>query len=338
MRYVTIKDIAQKLNISISTVSRAFNDKYDIKPETRELILQTAKEMGYRPNPIARKLIQQRSFNIGVVVPEFINAFFPEVIIGIQEVLLEKNYQVLIMQSNECFETEQKNIKTLEDNMVDGIIISLTSESCKLAHYKELVEQGFPLVLFNRVNDEINAPKVVFDDYKWSFFATEHLIQQGYKDIIHLAGPEKLTLSKNRIKGFIDAHKKHHLSLNSSNIIPTGFTIEKGETIAQELIDKNRIPEAIFCVADPVAIGVMKVFKHHGIKIPQDVAIMGFTESKLAPLVEPPLSSVSQPTFEMGKAAAQLMLDLIDGKTQDPPPIITLNGQLKIRESTTKYH
>ena len=152
MQYVTIKDIARTLNVSVATVSRAFNDKYDVKKETREMILQKARELGYKPNPIARKLLQKHSYNIGVIVPEFVNSFFPTVIIGIQQVLLEKNYQVIIMQSNECADIELKNMISLENNMVDGLLVSLSRETRHSEYLEQLIAENFPVVLFNRVS------------------------------------------------------------------------------------------------------------------------------------------------------------------------------------------
>ena len=201
MIYITIKDIAKKLNISIATVSRAFNDKSDIKADTKNLILKTAKEMGYRPNPMAKKLMQKRSLTIGIVVPEFLNSFFPQVIIGAQEILFEKGYQVLITQSNENFDTELKNVKALEDSMVDGIIISQSSETKNSTYYQNLINSGFPIVFFNRVCNDISSSKILFNDYKWAFFATEHLINQGYKNIYHLKGKASLSLTNDRMKG-----------------------------------------------------------------------------------------------------------------------------------------
>ena len=185
MKHITIKDVEKRVNCSISTVSRAFNDKYDIRKEKRDLILATAKEMGYSPNPIAKSLLKQCTNQIGVIVPEFINTFFPEVIIGIQDVFLKKGYQILIMQSGESHQAEIENIKTMENNMVDGMIISLTLESKNVDYLKSLIEKGFPLVIFNRVSNDLETSKVIIDDYKWAFFATEHLIYQGYKKIFH---------------------------------------------------------------------------------------------------------------------------------------------------------
>ena len=336
MKYITIKDIAKKLKISVSTVSRAFNNKSDINTETKALVLKTAKELGYRPNPIAKKLMQQRSFTIGIVVPEFINAFFPEVIIGAQEILFNKGYQVLIAQSSECFETELKNIKTLEDSMVDGLIISLSSETKNTDYYQTLIDSGFPIVLFNRVNNLLNCSKIVFNDYKWALFATEHLIEQGCKRIVHLKGNEGVSLTNERLRGFIDAHHKHQLSCHKNQILETGFTLEKGRIAAQKIIDSGTIPDAIFAANDPVAIGAMQIFKQNGYLIPEDIAFVGFTESQMATIIEPPLTSVIQPAYQIGKEAANILIEQIESQNIFKPKIITLNGALNIRESSLK--
>lgn len=334
MIYVTIKDLAKKLNISIATVSRAFNDKNDIKLETKNLILKTAKEMGYRPNPMAKKLLQKKSLTIGIVVPEFLNSFFPEAIIGAQEILFEKGYQVLITQSNENFETELINIKALEDSMVDGIIISQSSETKNVDYYQNMIKSGFPIVFFNRVCDEITCSKILFNDYKWAFFATEHLIDQGYRNIYHLKGEESLSLTKDRMRGFIDAHAKHKLTLSKEQIIPTGFDIEDGQRVADVIINIGRIPDAIFAANDTAAIGAMQVFKKRGFKIPEDIAFVGFTESKMGTIIDPPLTSVLQPAIEIGREAARILIEQIENPVTFKPQIIVLNGQLNIRESS----
>jgi LacI family transcriptional regulator len=336
MIYITIKDIAKKLNISIATVSRAFNDKNDIKLETKNLILETAKEMGYRPNPMAKKLMQKRSLTIGIVVPEFSNSFFPEVIIGAQEILFEKGYQVLITQSNENFETELKNVKTLEDSMVDGIIISQSSENKNVSYYQNLIKSGFPIVFFNRVCETITCSKILFNDYKWAFFATEHLIIQGYKNIYHLKGKESLSLTNDRMKGFLDAHAKNKLPVSKKQIFPTGFTIEDGKRVATEIINSGKIPDAIFASNDPSAIGAMQVFKKKGFSIPEDIAFVGFTESKMGVIIDPPLTSVLQPAKEIGRESARILIEQIENPTTFNHQIIVLNGQLNIRESSNK--
>ncbi len=338
MKHVTIKDVAKRLNCSVSTISRAFNDKYDIRKETREMILVTAKEMGYSPNPIAKSLLKQCSNQIGVVVPEFINPFFPEVIIGIQEVFLKKGYQVLIMQSNESHITELENVKTLENNMVDGMILSLSLETKNVDYYKGLISQGFPLVVFNRISNELETHKVIFDDYKWAFFATEHLIYQGYKKLVHFSGPSVLVLSQKRKNGFLDALRKHKIPIDESSIIETGFLVSDGEREMEKLINNNNLPDAIFAVNDPSAIGAMLSLKKHGYKIPQDVALVGFSETKLAELIDPPLTSVTQPTHEIGRTAAHLLLEQIESKGIFVPQTVILNGRLNVRESSMKMN
>jgi LacI family transcriptional regulator len=334
MKRTTIKDVARKLNVAVSTVSRAFNDKYDIRKETRDLILKTAHEMGYHPNPIAQKLIQRKTFTVGVVVPEFVNSYFPEVIIGIQDVLVKKGYQVLVMQSNECHTTELENVKTLENNMVDGLIISLSRETLNNEYYIRMLEKGYPIVFFNRIDDQIPASRVLFDDYKWAYFATEHLIKQGYKRIYHLSGFKHLSLSRNRIMGYQKAMNKFKIPFQKSQIIETGFYMEDGQSVMRSLLDRGELPEAIFASTDPAAIGAMRVIKKAGLRIPQDIAVVGFSESRMAEVVDPPLTSVSQPTFEMGKAAAELLLKQIAADGFASVQTIVLNGKLNIRESS----
>ena len=336
MKHVTIKDIAKELNLAVSTISRAFNDKYDIRPETRKLVLEKAQQMGYRPNPIAKKLLQQKTLNIGIVIPEFIGSFFPEVIIGAQEVLFREGYQTFITQSNECSKNELQNVKLLYNSMVDGMLISLTHEAKNIDYYKELVATGLPIVFFNRVNDDLNTSKVVFDDYKWSFFATEHLIYQRFKKIFHLAGPANLYLTENRKRGFTDALKKHRMSLTDNKIITTDFMIEDGEKAAEELIQTNDIPDAIFAAGDLTAIGAMKIFKKNGFRIPDDIAFMGFSEHTLARHVDPPLTSVAQPTFEIGRTAATLLIDQIKNQGVFIPQSITLSGKINLRSSSMR--
>lgn len=189
MKHVTIKDVAKALNVSISTISRAFNDKYDIHPDTKNMILEKAKEMGYSPNPIAQRLTQHKSSLIGVVVPEFVNAFFPKIIMAIQRVMDENGYQVLIMSSEESAGKELKNIRTLEKNMVDGLIISLTQETRDVSYFQHLLNKNIPIVQFNRVSQKLATPKIILDDTTSASYATEHLVQQGYRRIYHCPVP-----------------------------------------------------------------------------------------------------------------------------------------------------
>lgn len=334
MKNITIKDVAKAMNISISTVSRAFNNKYDIHAETREKILAKAKEMGYSPNPIAQGLTMHKSFMIGVIVPEFINAFFPRVLMGIQEVLKNAGYQTLIMSSNESSDEEKRNVQTLVKNKVDGIIISLTQETRDVSFMQELLDSKIPVVQFNRISQKIKTPKVIFDDIKWAKAATEHLIDQGYRKIYHLAGPNSLIVTHNRIKGFKEAMKEHGLECDNRHIVDSGIFIKDGMDAAEKLIEKGDIPEAFFCFNDPLAIGAMKVFEQKGYKVAKDVAFVGFTESRIAMFMTPALTSVDQPAEEMGITAAKTMLKILALENYNEDEIITLNGKLNVRESS----
>ncbi|MBK5209075.1 MAG: LacI family DNA-binding transcriptional regulator [Flavobacteriaceae bacterium] len=333
MKYVTIKDVAKKLNVSISSVSRAFNDKYDIKKETKELILITAKEMGYHPNPIAQKLSQKKSFNIGVIVPEFINEYYSEIIIGIQKVLIENGYQVLVMQSDESPNQELANVMTLTQNMVDGLIIAPTLEGENMEFYLELCQKGHAIVFMGRIDESLPASKVIFNNFKWSFFATEHLISQGYTKIHHLSGYYKSNVSKERIKGFRKALEKHKIPKENFRVIETGFFAKEGIKVIDDLINSNDLPEAFFCENDLVALGVIKKLRDSGIKVPDDIAVIGFTETIMAKLMCPQLSSVKQPTYEMGENSAKLLLKILKDENSQPETII-FDGELNIRESS----
>ena len=219
-------------------------------------------------------------------------------------------------------------------------MISLTFETNfetrNIDYLKNMVESGFPIVLFNRVSDVIPSHKVVFDDYKWAFFATEHLIYQGYKKIFHFSGPKTLSFAQNRINGFVDALKKHKIPVSDQLIFESGLLIKDGERVMQKLLDDKNIPEAIFAVNDPSAIGAIKTLKKNGFKIPGDIAIVGFTESKLAELIDPPLTTVAQPTFEIGQTAARLLLEQIGSKVIFVPQKVVLNGRLNVRESSMR--
>ncbi len=335
MKHYTIKDIAKKLNVSISTVSRAFNDKYDIKKETKDLILKTAEEMGYIPNPMAKKLSQKRSLNIGVVVPEFINEYYSEIVIAIQEFFRSKGYQVLVMQSDEDETQELTNAQTLIHNMVDGLIVAPTAGYKNMQYYQSRIKEGYPLVFLNRIEESVPVSKVVFNNTKWSFFATEHLIRQGYQKIYHLSGYKDLSVTNERVEGFKKAMDKNNIQKENYKIIETGLLAEEGMEVVEGLMFHHDIPDAFFCVNDMVAIGVMKKLKDNGYRIPEDVAVVGFTETRIAKLIIPQLTSVKQPTFEMAKKAGEILLKRITNPSAEIETQI-FNGELNVRKSSVR--
>jgi len=337
-KYATLKDIANALKISTATVSRALADRWDVNPNTKKLVQAEAERQNYKPNPIALRLQNKRSKTIGLIVPEFRSSFFSNIIAGIQQALDEAGFQLLITQSNESSENEERNIKLLENNMVEGILISLVKEGINNEHYQNLIDSGIPLVFFNRVCTKIEAPKVIIDDYKMAFFATEHLIYNKFKKIIHFSGPDELSVSRERKRGFLDAMKKHKLTIDNSSVVEAGIFSDKGYDVMKILIDTSNLPDAIFCFNDPTALGALKAIKEAGIRCPEDIALVGFSETEIAQLVEPPLTSIQQPTFEMGETAAKLLLEQITMATPPAPRTVSLTAKLNIRKSSINKH
>lgn len=337
---VTIIDIAKALGISKSTVSRALANKSDVKKETRIAVLDMAKRMHYIPNPFAKNLTISRTKTIGVVVPEFVNSFFPRIIIQIQNFFQQNGYRVLITQCDESYETERKNLSLLESNLVEGILISETEKGKNVEIYDRLIREGIPIVFFNRADPNIHAPKVIIDDYKWAFFATEHLILtrmrlgENSPAIMHFKGPATVDLSENRFRGYCDALSKYRIAYNPSLVITCeSFTRDAGQQMTNQIIETGNIPNALFCFNDQLAIGAMKALKHHGILIPQRISIFGFTESQSALVTEPALSSVEQPLEDIGKTAASLLLEKINDPQCEDRTIV-LTAKLNVRGSS----
>lgn len=331
-KYTTIKDIAKELNVSIATVSRALAGSELVSEDTKEKIIQLAERLNYRRNASALNLKSQRTKIIGIVVPELKSSFFPSVILGIEKVLQENGFQSIITQSDESAIKEEKNLRLLESNMVEGILLSVTKEGDNAALYKNIIDTGIPIVFFNRACFKLNASMVILDDYVMSFFATEHLIYNDFQKIIHFSGPKNLLVSKERIKGFIDAMKKHKRDVEDA-VIESGLLSDDSYQVMKTMINKGDLPNAIFCFHDPIAFGILKAMKEVGLKCPDDIALVGFSESQIAELIDPPLTSVEQPTLEMGEAAARLLLNQLN-HTNQKPEIIRFRGNFNIRKSS----
>ena len=268
---------------------------------------------------------------IGVVVPEFITFFFPEIIIGIQEVVNKMGYQVLISQSNESSSLESRNVKMLEESMVEGMIVSVAKNSRNIEQYQRLIDERMPIVFVNRVISELNASQVVIDDMKWAFKVTEHLIKCGYRRIAHLAGNEHLSVTKERMQGYQNALLAYDIPLNENLVMYVGVQQERAKIGVDYLMSLKEKPDAIFAINDPVAVGCILELKKRGIRIPEDIAVAGFSESPIGRMME--LTSVFQPTFEIGRKAAGLLLKQI--KDFDAPAeTIILDAKLNIRNST----
>lgn len=335
----TIHDIAKKLDITASTVSRALKDHPRISDSTKELVLKTAKEMNYQPNSIAAALRRGTSNLIGVIIPNIDRNFFASVVRGVEDVLNDTNYNVIICQSYDSLEKEKSNIKALLEAQVDGIFASYAKETTEFSHYETIQKRGIPLILFDRMQDEFDVDAVVIDDYLGAYKATEHLIEQGCRRIVHFAGPENVSIYRDRRRGYEEALKKHHIPIQEDLILKSDLKLDSGKKLGEQISKWENLPDAIFSASDYAAMGAMKIFKKNNIKIPDDIAIVGFSNESFTSLIDPGLTSVDQHSKKMGQFTANLFLDTLKDKNKDHTPVRTvLNPELIIRSSSVKKH
>jgi LacI family transcriptional regulator len=312
---VTIKDIARALGVSPSTVSRALKGHPDISAETRKAVNELASRLKYEPNAIALSLKQSRSNSIGVIIPEMVHYFFSSVLSGITDVAYDAGFTVIICQSNEIHDREVANVKALYSHRVDGILISISKDSDNYDHLNFLLDSDIPLVFFDRYVPGMVCDKVIVDDFDAAYKATRHLITEGRKRIAHFSGPQKLLIGRERLEGYKKALKDGGLPLDESIIIHAE-NFEMAREAVNKLLELPERPDAIFAVNDLTAIGAMLTLQRRGIKIPQEVAIVGFSDGRFSGVVEPNLSSIDQHGYEMGTAAAKMLIKRI--LSQDP--------------------
>lgn len=330
---VTIRDIALKLNISISTVSRALRGMSDVNAETRKKVLEAAHQLNYEPNLIAQSLRSNRTNTIGIIVPDVEVHFFSAIVSGIQEVASEVNFNVLFCQSNESYETELNNLKTLIASRVDGLLISLSRETQDVEHLLRVQQKNIPLVLFDRISDEIDTSKVDVSDMDGAYEAVKYLIDTGCRRVAYLAGPKNLAISNKRMDGYLKALRAAGITPDERLVIHCDSLKDDAGSATAQLLALDQKPDAIFCINDPVALQAIQVIKKHNLKIPADISVVGFTDDPVSALVEPALTTVAQPSHEMGKCAARLLIDQIknyDGSSKT----VTLKTKLVLRDTT----
>lgn len=333
MKHSTIIDIAKELGISASTVSRALSNHPDIRKDTKDRVNKIAKELNYTPNPIARSLKNSTTKTIGVQVPEIKHDFFSSAISGIEDAAYKAGYTILVSQSNESNEREIMNTRMLIQHRVAGILVSISQTTQNCNHFKEVLTRNIPLVFFDRVSEEINASKVIIDDYKIAFEAVSYLITKGYKRIAHFGGPKQLNICSKRHDGYKDALKKAGLPIISGFVRVGGLHELDGYEMMDAVMNGSNLPDAIFAVNDPVAIGAFQRIGESSLRIPQDIALMGFSNNKITSLVNPPISTVNQPSYEMGMKAAEMLIEQIEGKDKTIRTVI-LEASLIKRGST----
>ncbi len=338
MKKTTIHEIAKALGLDSSTVSRALNDSDRVKPKTKKKVFEKAMEMGYTPNLLASNLRRNKSNTIGVVVPRISRYFFSSTISGIEEIAYKAGYNVIISQSLEKLEREQKIIKNLMANRVDGILISVTIETDDSTHLSDCFDQGTPLVFFDRhLNGMKQTGKVIIDDVRGGFEATEHLIQQGCKKIAHFTSPLHVEIYNNRHKGYRQALEKYKLPYDENLVLISRLLEEDGYGLAKKVIEEFDSIDGIFSANDFAAIGAMKYLKSIDKKIPEEMAIAGFSNEPTSQVIEPSLTTVDQSGMEIGKIACKLLLDSIaNGDQLVENQTIMINPKLIKRGSTKK--
>ncbi len=338
---ITIKDIARELGISPSTVSRALKDHPDISVATKKAVNELADKLNYQPNTVALNLRQRKTNTIGVIIPEIVHFFFSTVISGIEDVAYEAGYNVILAQSNESVEREKSDIKALFNSRVDGLLLSISRETTNFDHIESIISKGLPIVFYDRMYTNPNTSKVIVDDYVGAKEAVLHLIEQGFKRIAHLEAAPGLQIAVDRKRGYIDALKENNIPVKENMIIecPNG-SLEDGKKATKKLLSLASPPDAIFANNDLLAMGAMLSIKENGLKIPEDIALMGFSNWFFSQLLDPPLSSVDQPGFEMGQEAARLLIRQIEMKDKDQfevqPETKILKTRLIIRESSVR--
>ncbi len=333
---VTIKDIARHLKVSVATVSRALRDMPDIKLETRQAVLDLAKEWDYQPNVLATSLVKSRTKTLGVIVPDLGYHFFSSVVKGIEAEAIARGYSVLLSQTGESYERELISLQSLSRGQVEGFIISLSQETSNYEHLKRLQRRGIPMVFFDRDTADLDVSKVMVDNVGAAYEATMHLVKNQCKRIALLAGPKNVSVSNLRLEGYRKALLDAGLTIDDSLIIHGEYSLEKAIESTNHLIRLPLPPDGLVVVSDRLAVGCIKAFKQHNIRVPEDIALVSFNDEPICTLVTPAISSVAQPTLDIGRTAISLLIDQIENPKENTSQVKVLKTELMIRESSRR--
>ncbi|MES2240363.1 MAG: LacI family DNA-binding transcriptional regulator [Bacteroidota bacterium] len=340
MKDITLKEIANKLGISITTVSKALKNYPDVSKKTKKAVIELAHNLHYTPNSFAVNLRTKESKTIGLIIPEVVHHFFSNVINAIIDEAEKNGYLVIILQSNESIELERKQVELLINKRVDGILISLSNESNNDKHIQEIINRNIPFVMFDKISKLSKCSKVIIDDQKAAFDAVQHLIDNGCRKIAHIRGPLNPQNSIDRFIGYKKALEKNNITFDSKLVYSCEHvTFQEGYDFAKQIIDEHSDIDGIFTITDLVAVGVLSYLNDHGIKIPEKVAVIGFSNWFMSQVVTPKLSTVDQPSHEMGLKAFNLLLEEINYHKEDKkiePKTIVLETSIIARESSNK--
>ena len=332
----TIGDVAKAVGVASSTVSRALNGHSDISPTTRQAILDAARQLDYHPNLLAQSLKSRETHTLGVLIPDIERPFFATVVSGIQAVATEAGYRVMITQSKESYRTEVSNVQALVASQVDGLLICHSRETENFDHVQPGACRGIPIVHFDRVSNEVDSAKVILDDWNGAYNITEHLIQQGARRIAILAGPESLLISRNRLAGYQSALKRYSLPQRPEYEVHIEFQTAEAEAALTAWLALPEPPDAIFAINYTNAFDLLVALKKRRIRVPQDVAVVGFGDEFMAAMIEPALTTVDLHPYRIGQQAARLILEQLQLKELFQPRTFVISGDLIIRQSSLK--
>jgi LacI family transcriptional regulator len=334
---VTILDIAKELNISIATVSRALNDDPVVSKKTKKRIFDFAKESGYRHNRFAANLRQQKTHTIGVMVHELNSNFITSVLAGIEKITTEAGYDIIIAHSGESFEKEKANALNLFHKRVDGLIASLSFDTNTLEHFEPFEKKGIPVVFFDRVEENSDTIKVVIDNYKAGYIATQHLLEQGCKRVAIVTASLKRNVYAQRYRGYVDAQFDKGIMLDNSRVLVKDLSEQSGIECALELVAMDPMPDGVFITNDFVAAQCMRTLKEHGIRIPEDIAVVGFNNDAISRIVEPTLTTIDYPGSDLGQIAAKNLISHLKGEADvKQTSTIIVRSELLVRESSNR--
>jgi LacI family transcriptional regulator len=340
MKETTLKEIAERLGISITTVSKALKNYPDVSLKTKNAVISLAKELNYSPNSFAVNLRTKESKTIGLIIPEIVHHFFSNVINGIIGEAEKKGYLVIILQSNESLELEKKQVALLINKRVDGIIMSLSNESNDDNHIKEILQREIPFVQFDKISKLIPSSKVIINDQKAAMEAVQHLIDQGYKKIAHIRGPINPQNAIDRFIGYKKALEKNNIQYDNKLVYTcTNVTFQEGIDFAKQIVNDHPEVDAIFCITDLVAVGVLSFLNDNNIQVPQQIGLMGFSNWFISQVLTPKLSTVDQPSLLMGVESFNLLLEEMNCNKERrsfTPKTIELETKTIIRESSIR--
>lgn len=336
-REITMYDLARKLNLSIATVSRALQNDPVVNKKTKNKILELAAEMGYRSNHFARNLRQKQTNTIGIIVHELNSNFITSVLAGVEKITTEAGYDLIIAHSSESFEKEKANAKNLFHKRVDGLIASLAFDTTGLEHFQPFIDKGVPVMFFDRVEQGSNNTVVIIDNWKCGYQATQHLIDQGCKRIVHVTSSLKRNVYEQRYKGYQDALYDNGISFDEKLLIINDLSEKAGIKSAKEILRMKPLPDGAFITNDFVAAVCMRTLKEHEINIPGDIAIVGFNNDAIGKLIEPTLTTINYPGMDMGEIAARNLINHLKGiSNMHHTNTIIVHSELIIRKSSLK--